>query len=301
MKGIFENILIFLIGDAQAERMVPPTGFTVRLTVFAAAAMAFLATMALAFSMATGRLADKWTSELSRSSTIRIASSTQQAIAQRDAVLGVLATTPGVESYRVIDTEEQRQLLAPWFGQEIDLELLPVPTLIEIVERPGGFDAENLQFRLAAEAPAAVFDTHRRWRAPLVNAANRLKILGWVALALIIASLAVMVTLAAQSALAANHQVISVMRLIGARDGYIAQAFVRRFTIRGLIGAVIGVCLGLLALALMPSAGGVAGFLTGLAPTGWGWLFPVWIPIVTGIIAFLATRRAANRLLRSLP
>lgn len=301
MKGFIEGFLIFLVGDAQAERMVPPSGFTVRLTIFAAAAMAFLATFALAFSMATGRLADKWTSELSRSATIRISASFEQELAQREAVLAVLQTTPGIESFRVIEAEEQRELLAPWFGQELELDLLPVPTLIEVVESPSGFDPQNLQFRLSAEAPGAVFDTHRRWRQPLVNAATRLKFMGWIALGLILATLAVIVTLAAGAALAANAQVITVMRLIGARDTYIAQAFVRRFTLRSLFGAAIGVVLGIIALVAMPSAGGPAGYLTGLAPQGTGWLFPIWIPLITAVIAFFATRSAARRMLRSLP
>jgi cell division transport system permease protein len=39
-----------------------------------------------------------------------------------------------------------------------------------------------------------------------------------------------MITLAAKAALAANGQVIRVLRLIGARDITIATAFVRRFT-----------------------------------------------------------------------
>ena len=40
MKGILETLIMFLFGNAQAERLVPPTGFTVRLTIIAAAAMA---------------------------------------------------------------------------------------------------------------------------------------------------------------------------------------------------------------------------------------------------------------------
>ena len=37
---LLSNILRFLSGDAQADRVVPPTGFTAQLTVFAAGAMA---------------------------------------------------------------------------------------------------------------------------------------------------------------------------------------------------------------------------------------------------------------------
>ena len=42
--------LLVLATDRQADRIVPPTGYTVRLTLFTAAAMAFLAVFALALS-----------------------------------------------------------------------------------------------------------------------------------------------------------------------------------------------------------------------------------------------------------
>lgn len=301
MRGILEDFILFLIGDAQAERIVPPTGYTVRLTVIAAAAMAFLATIALAFSMATGRLADKWSSDLSRTATIRISAPAEQVVAQTRAVLGALETTPGIQSFRVIEPQEQQALLAPWFGPNIDLSLLPTPALIEVVEGTSGFDADNLRFRLAAAAPGAVFDGHEKWREPLVYAANRLRFMGFIALGLILGVTAVVVTLAAQSALAANRQVISVMRLIGARDGYISQAFVRRFTIRSLLGALMGIAIGMGVLYFMPNADGVAGFLTGLGPMGWQWLAPLWLPFAIAIIAYFATRRAAQTTLRTLP
>ena len=56
-----------LRGDGgKGDRIVPPTGFTAQLTLFSAAAMAFLAVFALALALATGRLADRWSSELAR-------------------------------------------------------------------------------------------------------------------------------------------------------------------------------------------------------------------------------------------
>ncbi|MEW9922571.1 cell division protein FtsX, partial [Marimonas sp. MJW-29] len=88
-------------------------------------------------------------------------------------------------------------------------------------------DASGLRLRLAAEVPGAVLDDHRRWRAPLVKAASRLRLLGWASILLSGAAVAAMVTLAANAALAANAQVIAGLRLVGARDDYIAQAFIR--------------------------------------------------------------------------
>ncbi|MEM6307498.1 MAG: FtsX-like permease family protein [Pseudomonadota bacterium] len=301
MTSVINFFKVIFIGNASAERMVPPTGYTVRLTVLAAAVMGFLATFALAFSAATGTLADRWSTDLARTSTIRINAPETQIIAQTDRVLSILRTTPGVQTARIIELDEQQALLAPWFGQDVPLDQLPIPRLIEVVETDDGLDAQNLQLRLTAEAPGALFDDHGRWRKPLVGAANRLRTLGWISILLIGITLVVIVTLAAQSALAANHKVIQVARLIGARDAYIAQAFVRRFTLRAMFGAAIGVVVGLLALLLMPSAQDETGFLTGLSPVGFTWLAPLLLPPLAGIIAFFATQQAANRTLKALP
>jgi cell division transport system permease protein len=71
---------------------------------------------ALALSLATGRLADRWGEALARSATIRISAPEGQVDAQTRAVLDVLAATPGVASARALDDAEQRALLEPWFG-----------------------------------------------------------------------------------------------------------------------------------------------------------------------------------------
>ncbi|WP_375279996.1 cell division protein FtsX [Pseudooctadecabacter sp.] len=290
--------LDILAGDPQADRAVPPTGFTARLTVLSAFAMAFLAVFALALSLATGRLADRWSSELAKTSTLRISAPAGQVVAQRDAALAVLQTTPGVASARALTDDEQRALLAPWFGPDLPIETLPVPQLIEIVEGDAGFDATGLRARLQAEVPGAVLDDHTRWRAPLVEAASRLRLLGIVSMILIAGATAAMITLAANAALAANAQVIRVMRLVGAQDIYIARAFIRRFTLRALTGAAAGTLAGTLAVLLLPRTDVAGGFLTGLGFQGWHWLWPLIIPILAAVVAFAATRHAALRTLK---
>lgn len=298
--AIFSDFMAFAIGDAQADRVVPPTGFTATLTWFSAAAMAFLAVFALAMSLAAGRLADRWGSELALSSTIRISAPAGQLAQQTEAVLNILNTTRGVASARAMTDEEQQALLEPWFGPDVPVEALPIPRLIDVVETAEGFDAAGLRLRLAAEAPGAVLDDHTRWRRPLVRAADRLRGLGWISMGLIAAATAAMITLAANAALAANAQVISVLRLVGARDTYIAQAFERRFTIRAFLGAVVGGILGMLAILLLPSAQPTGGFLTGLGFRGWHWILPFLIPIIAALVAFLATRLAARRTLKDM-
>ncbi|SHI97394.1 cell division transport system permease protein [Shimia gijangensis] len=293
LKGVFS-------GDAQADRVVPPSGFTARLTSFAAATMAFLTVFALALSMASGRLAMKWGDELTHSSTLRISAPAGQMADQTAAALRLLETTPGVATARALTSDEQRALLEPWFGPDLPIDALPVPQLIEIQETDEGYDAAGLRLRLQAEVPGAVLDDHTRWRKPLQQAAGRLRMLGWVSILLIGATTATMITLAANAALAANAQVISVLRLVGARDDYIAQAFVRRFTLRALAGAAIGTAAGLIAVMILPAAQEKGGFLTGLGFQGMGWFWPLLIPPLAAIVAFFATRAAARRALSEL-
>lgn len=296
---VFQGLLKFIIGDAQADRAVPPTGFTVRLTVFSSAAMAFLAVFALALSLAAGGLADKWGEDLARSSTVRISAPAGQMTAQTEAALNVLNTTTGVAAAHVLDLDEQRALLEPWFGTGLPLDQLPLPQLISIEETSGGYDAAGLRLRLSGEVPGAVLDDHGRWRAPLLSAASALRLLGWVSLLLIAMATGAMITLAANSALSANGQVIRVMRLVGARDGYIAQAFVRRFTLRSFFGALTGMVAGVIAMMLLPGADD--GVLTKFGFSGGQWLLPLCIPVLAGLVAFLATQMAARSTLKDMP
>lgn len=298
MKTILLPFLNF--SESASDRVVPPSGFTAQLTVITSAAMAFLAVFALALSFATARVAERWGNELARGSTVRISAPEGQVEAQVSAAMAVLETTPGVASARRLSTEDERALLEPWFGPSLPLDTLPLPVLIDIRETPEGYDSEGLRLRLAGEVPGAVLDDHTRWRRPLLEAAERLGLLSLVSLILIVGVTAGMITLAANAALAANGRVIATLRLVGAKDNFIAGAFVRRFTFRGFSGAVIGTFLGMVAIALLPKAQEDGGFLTGLGFSGLEWLWPLLIPVLAALVAFFATRVAARQTLRRL-
>jgi cell division transport system permease protein len=285
---------------SQNDRVVPPSGAPATLTSFTAGAMTFLAVFALALALASGRLAERWASALDRTATIRISAPDDQIAMQTKAVLDILATTTGIESSRAQTPDEQRKLLEPWFGPDPPLTDLPLPQLIEVIEATEGYDSEGLKQRLTAEAPGAVLDDHTRWRKPMAEAASRLRLLGYLSILLIGAAMAAMITLAANAALSANAQVIKVLRLVGAKDSYIARAFVRRFTLRAAAGSAVGALAGTIGVALLPAQDAAGGFLTGLGFTGAGWLLPFLLPLLAGGVAFAATRQAAFTTLRRL-
>ncbi len=296
-RGDIRNLLR---RDSRADRVVPPTGYTAHLTLFVSGAMAFLTVFALALSLASGRIADRWATELAGAATLRINAPAEQLAAQTQAALTVLSQTPGVASARALTTEEQAALLSPWFGPDLPLDTLPIPQLIEIVEGEPGLDAAGLRLRLGAEVPGAVLDDHTRWREPLVDAAMSLRRLGWISILLIGGATAAMITLAANASLAANAKIIEVLRQVGARDRFIAGAFVRRFTYRALFGAAVGTLLGMTGVLLLPEASDAGGFLSGVGFQGSDWILPVAIPILGAAVAFFATWAAARRKLKEL-
>ncbi|MGB0497945.1 MAG: cell division protein FtsX [Rubricella sp.] len=286
--------------ERTTERIVPATGLAAWLTALTAFAMAALAVAALCATFAAGRLAERWSSELARAATVEIAATAADPAAEAAAALAVLEQTAGIASARMLTEAEQSALLAPWLGADLRLERLPVPILIVIEETPAGPDRDTLALRLAAEAPAARYDDHGRWRRPMIEAANMLVYVAGGALLLILAATAAMVTLAARAAMAANAQVIGVLRLIGATDRFIARAFVRRFTARTLLGALAGTVVAALAFAALPRVETEGAFATGLAPVGAQWALLVIVPLLAGLTAWLATRASVALVLRDL-
>ncbi len=293
-----KSLLELVVGDPQADRAVPPTGTTAQLTMFVAAVMAFLAVIALAVSLTTNRVANLWAEELAQSATLRLPADPATADALLLSALDVLQTTPGVSSVRALSQDEQQALLEPWFGPDLPLDALPMPQLIEIVADGEGYDVDGLRARLTAQVPGAILDDHTAWREPLLDAAGRVRLIGWTVILLIAATVAAMITLAAQASLAANVRVISVLRLVGAKDVYIARAFVRRFTLRAGMGAVAGTIIGILVVLLMPQGDASGGLLLGVGFAGAEWIWPLLIPLLAAIVAFFATRAAAFRRLR---
>ena len=286
--------------DGSRDRVVPPTGFTASLTTFTSAAMAFLVVFALALALAADRLSDRWSAALAGGATLRISAPAEQMDSQLAQAVQVLKTTPGVAEVRVITPDEQQALLEPWFGPDLPVDVLPVPRLIDIREDGRGYDPQGLRLRLAAEVPGAVLDDHSRWQRPLVRAAQRVWALGLFSIVLMGATSAAMITLATRAAMAANAQVVAVLRLIGARDSYIASAFVRRFTLRAFFGAAIGTAAGALAVYLLPSKNDQAMILSGLGFQQLQWLWLLALPPIIAAVAFFATRQATRRELRRL-
>ena len=288
----------WLVGDPVALRVVPPSGWSGGALGTLAAVLAFFAVLALALSLAAGRLAATWGGEAGETATLQVFAADDAIEEQARAALDVLRDTPGVRSVRMVDLAEQERLLEPWLGPEIPMEGLPLPLLIEVATDRAALDTSALVARLAEAAPGAVYDDHAAWRLPLIGTARELGRFALASLLLLAAALSAGLVLAAERAVTANGPAVRTLRLVGAEDGFIAGGFARRLCLRAALGAVAGTVAGMVLLALLPRTSEAGFFLVGIGLGGWQWLLPLFVPPVAAAVAWTAGWLAIRRALR---
>ncbi len=205
---------------------------------------------------------------------------------------------PGVAGARVLTEAENQALLAPWLGRDADVANLPLPVLIDVTLAGRGPDEEDLRRQLSLAAPGAIYDDHAEWRAPLVTAAQGLRIVAGIGVALAIGALAAMVSVAASATLWSGAEVVRTLQLIGAEDRFISRAFERPFALRATFGGACGAALALLFAEQMPRIEGVDVIAAGASGYGPAWWLAPLAPVVAGLTALIATRIAAYVVLR---
>jgi cell division transport system permease protein len=243
--------------------------------------MTFLCVFALALSLASGRLASRWSDALARTATIRLSAPPEQVDVQTEAILALLATTPGIASARALSDDEARALLEPWFGPDLPLEALPIPRLIEVVEADPGYDGEGLRQAGRRGAGRRAGRPH-----PLAPPPGRG---GGPA-----APLGLAVDRADRRDDGGDDHAGRQCRAGRQCAGGAGAAAGRRARTatspapscaaspcaRWRVGRRGGA--GLIGVALLPRADAAGGFLTGLGFTGFGWLWPFVLPPLAG-------------------
>ncbi|MGF1447300.1 MAG: cell division protein FtsX [Pikeienuella sp.] len=283
---------------SEAPPIVPMTGWSASLTTLTSAAMSFLAVLTLLAGLAADRVAQEWRADLAGFATVQVSAAPAVLETRLARALEVVRTTPGIGEARVLSEAEQAALLEPWIGGIDSLNALPAPRLIDLTLVEGGPDGARLQARLDRDAPGAVYDDHAAWREPLARAAQAVGRLAWAATILVVLAACGMVALAARATLSANLDIVRVIRLIGGEDGYIAGAFVRRLSLRGLAGGMLGAGCALIAVAALPEAE-IAGLETTLIDGRVGWVaIAVGVPLAAAVISWVTAHLSVRWVLR---
>ena len=264
------------------------------------AVMAFLASLALGASLVADVTAKSWRAGLAESITVQIlppSGTKPESLLEEEtnAVLSILQNTKGIFHVQALSEQESRSLVAPWLGSTAMIRELPLPRLVDAKLQPGAaIDMIGLQRRLQTGAPDSLLDDHARWLERLKRLANAVIWSAWGIMGLIALATAAAVTFATRASLAAHHEIVSLLHLMGARGGFIARAFEWHYFSSAVLAAFIGASLaGVLLVTtgqLEQSGFEPVPFLPpiALAPLQLIWL--LFVPLAAGMIALATTR-----------
>lgn len=273
---------------------------------FVIAVLCFFACLAALGALAADRAVGGWTDQLRDSATVLVrpqGAETADAAAARAAE--ALAGVRGVSEARALEKDKAAALLEPWLGKDALSGVLagdlPIPRLVALDLDPDHpASAADLEQALKAANIDATVDDHSLWIKDIVRAGlwARAAALGIFALTALAA--AAVIAFAARAVLASRRQIVEVLHVAGARDGYIAGLLARRFAAMafaaGLGGAILAGAVG----AALRLAGGGGG-LTPALPVAWIDLLALApCPLLAAGVAALAARGAAMRLLKEM-
>lgn len=211
-----------------------------RSLVIVVAIMTFLAAMTAGTVELIASASSSWRSDIAREVTIQVRPRQGRDI-ERDVerAAQLARQAPGVSEVRVASRQDAERLLQPWLGSGLDLSELPVPRLIEL-RISGRPDFGQLRRQLQEQAPGATLDDHRIWVTRLGAMASATVAVGVILLLLVLVATALAIAFATRGAMAGNRNIIEVLNLVGASDGFIAREFQRHFLRLGLRGGLIG-------------------------------------------------------------
>jgi len=269
--------------------------------------MTYLATLALAGAMALAAVTGRFDPGQAANMTVELppllaaadggekksAAGAPDEQARVAAALDLLRTTPGVIAAEALERGEVEKLLEPWLGKTAKDPDLPLPTIIDVtVEKEAGIDTAGLAAKLAAAVPGATLDDHGMWFARLTVFVRSVQLVAGLVVALTCLAAVLTVIYVTLSGLAVHHDIIEMLHIIGAEDGYIAGQFQGHALRLGLAGAVPGLLAAVLTVELLAvAAGQVDSFLlpdVRLAPAQW--LALALVPVAAGMIAMLTAR-----------
>ena len=269
------------------------------------ALMVYLAVLALAGVLILHSAVERWQRGEVDTLTVQLMpledASEDARIAKLRELLGAME---GVTGIRVVAQSETIDLIEHWLGEGNVPSDLPLPRLVDVNIAPGyGLDAESLALRLRASLPGVTVDDAKLWLDRLADIGRSLEYLAIAVVILIGLAAVATVIFTTRMGISIHRNVIELLHLIGARDGYVAAQFQRQAMMLGLRGGVLGI---VFAVATLYGLRQVAGRLeTPLAPdipvAHWAWGLLAAVPVATALIAMVTARLTALRELAKMP
>jgi cell division transport system permease protein len=198
--------------------------------------MVYVGTLCFVFTLFILSATHLWENQLRTQITLEVPTSSLQA-----QVLQVLGKTPGIQQAAAVPKKEVETVLQSLLGTTLPVDLQALPVLIEIsLNGRERLDVPMLEARLKTISPQIQLVDHRPWQTQVESLINASVVLASTLTFLVLLTALVTTTFATRTSLLIHRQVIEVLHLIGATNGYIARQFQVHALKQGLIASAIG-------------------------------------------------------------
>lgn len=281
---------------------------TARLLPWLIAPTVYLAAIAIGAMLALNGALQEWDRGIAGTMTVEIPPSANSD-APVAAAMTVLRGTPGIASATPLDRAAEGKLLQPFLGTAVTPDELDLPRLIDVRVAAGAtLDLDALKTKLAGAAPGAVLDDHQQWLDRLYALALSVEATGLAIVAMVSAASILTVVFTTRAGLAVHRDVIELLHMMGARDGYIARQFEREALRLGFAGGIGGLVLAAITIWGLGHAadavsvfGEEAALLPDLHLVVWQWGALAALPVIAGVAAMITARLTVLRALARLP
>jgi cell division transport system permease protein len=269
------------------------------------AVLVYLAIVALAAMLVVAGFAERWREERDSRLTVQLAAAqNNEARAAAEKALTWIRGLAEVARAELVPESRLAGLLQPRPGTAPLASGVPLPTVIELeLEPEARASADSVRLRLQAELPDAEIDRGGALLDPALRLMRAIEGVAFILVTVLGGTLAAVVVFATQARLAARHETIEILHLLGADDADIVEAVVRPALRTAAIGGLIGFALGATTLlvfarvATMPGIDRITEF--SLSPAAWVALAAP--PLAAAAIAAMTARLTARRALAAMP
>ncbi len=215
------------------------SGFTLGIVI---SCMSYLACLALGAHFLTNSITGNWLQSAGNSMTIQIVETAEEtANTQAERIMAYLKGVKQITQATRIERAEMVTLLEPWLGAGNIIEELPLPILIELTPAPNaGGNWSWLSEQISLIASGAHLDDHHIWQERIERFSSLLTLLSIAILCLIGLCASVVIIFATRASLIANMDILEVLHLVGAQDGFVIKRvslhFARWLGFSGLAG-----------------------------------------------------------------
>ncbi len=277
--------------------------------------MTYLAILSASAGLVLTDMAGRWVSGLEHHMTIEIPSmddngvryTADQRKSRQEKVDAILNAEGSIVDRQVKTPKDVGKLVEPWLGSDDKvLGQIDLPTLISITLAASDNDddiPDRLRRAVVTIAPDIRLETHQGWLADVLRLTRTLSFSAYLIGAITALTTITAVGGAVRARMAAFHEQLEILHLIGAADDYIARQFQRHAFQISLMGAGAGFMASMVTLMMVDQLAGSVdlSLVPALILSKFAFLFLLSIPILVAVLTITTTRFTVLKTLGDMP